>query len=93
MDRFSDSLLNLTVVDAQGVLNGYIRELDDWSNRDINSFSVNIPPLQIHDQKNSTTLKENEIHILNFLTRIKPYPSNSVQVNIDLKLSLLSEFT
>lgn len=104
VDRFSDSLLNLTVIDAQGVLNGYVRELNDWTGTDIDSFSVTIPPIQINDLKkqklfsendNNTSLndfKEKEVQIINLITRIKPYPPNSVQVNFIQKKILKTSF-
>uniref|UniRef100_A0A915ETK0 Uncharacterized protein n=1 Tax=Ditylenchus dipsaci TaxID=166011 RepID=A0A915ETK0_9BILA len=71
VDHFSNSLLNLTVYGAKGVLNGYIRQLEEWNGEDIDSFSVAIPTVNYKTTVNSTS---------SVLTRIKPYPINSIQV-------------
>ncbi|KAI1727931.1 type I membrane glycoproteins cell-cell fusogen domain-containing protein [Ditylenchus destructor] len=111
VDRYSNSLLNLSIYGGKGVLNGYVRQLDDWNGEDIDSFSVIVSsishktnnistpytPNPLTDQNNlqghidiDVEKKENSLWgteaispsytLANVVTRIKPYPLNSIQV-------------
>nr|CAD2147486.1 unnamed protein product [Meloidogyne enterolobii] len=77
VDKFSNSLLNLTLFNASGVLNGYVRPLNDlYGNTEIDGFSVNVPNIE-ENVKN----KNNKIWMpISVQTRIKPYPLGSIHL-------------
>jgi len=100
VDRFSNSLLNLTVYDAKGVLNGHVRRLEDWSGEDIDSFSVTVPPQHPLAHNISACAKTAgpgtaglsrlcPPTVTNIVTRIKPYPINSTFWALDYSSYLL----
>lgn len=79
VDKYSNSLLNLSVYGGQGVLNGYVRQLTDWNGEDIDTFSVTIPQLSNADDNFVTVIE-----------RVKPYPINSVQVNFFFNINIIN---
>lgn len=63
IDKHSNAFLNVTVFNASGILNGFLREADDGFNHFIvDSFTVYIP---------ETLAQEKQV-----LVRVKPYPPN-----------------
>uniref|UniRef100_A0A183C0X9 HAP2-GCS1 domain-containing protein n=1 Tax=Globodera pallida TaxID=36090 RepID=A0A183C0X9_GLOPA len=70
IDRFSNSLLNITLFNASGVLNGFVRRLSDPEESEIDGFSINVPA----DGDNSSDQPKN------ILIRIKPYPLGSIHI-------------
>ncbi|KAI6219696.1 hypothetical protein M3Y95_01094100 [Aphelenchoides besseyi] len=66
VDRFSNSVLNLTVYNATGVLNGYVKHLNDQHGATIDSFTVPVPDGE-SDRNGIKTL----------VVRVKPYELNS----------------
>uniref|UniRef100_A0A915PHL0 Uncharacterized protein n=1 Tax=Meloidogyne floridensis TaxID=298350 RepID=A0A915PHL0_9BILA len=77
VDKFSNSLLNLTLFNASGVLNGYVRPLNDlYGNTEIDGFSVNVPNIEENVKNNN-----NKIWMpISVQTRIKPYPLGSIHL-------------
>ncbi|KAF7636256.1 hypothetical protein Mgra_00004245, partial [Meloidogyne graminicola] len=79
VDRFSNSLLNLTLFNASGILNGYIRPLNDliYGTTEIDGFSINIP----NNNNNNNKLINKNIWIpISIQIRIKPYPLGSIHL-------------
>lgn len=78
VDKFSNSLLNLSIYGGKGVLNGYVRQLTDWNGEDIDTFSVTIPQFSNYNRQ-----LINDENFVTVIERVKPYPINSVQVNFN----------
>lgn len=70
IDRHSNAYLNMTVFNASGILNGFLKEAEDgYRSYVVDSFTVYIP---------ETTSSERQV-----LVRVKPYPVNAfVKVKI-----------
>ncbi|KAL3101965.1 hypothetical protein niasHS_003374 [Heterodera schachtii] len=68
IDRFSNSLLNITLFNASGVLNGFVRRLSDPEGSEIDGFSINVPAEHSADEPKG------------ILLRIKPYPLGSIHI-------------
>lgn len=66
VDRFSNSVLNITVINASGILNGYVKKIGDIRSEQIDSFTLYVPESQAVTKVLSA--------------RIKPYPPNTVQI-------------
>uniref|UniRef100_A0A914YR33 Uncharacterized protein n=1 Tax=Panagrolaimus superbus TaxID=310955 RepID=A0A914YR33_9BILA len=66
VDRFSNSVLNITVFNATGILNGYVKQIIDYKSEHIDSFTLYVP---------ESTPVTRQLY-----ARIKPYPSNTVQM-------------
>lgn len=66
VDRFSNSLLNITVFNATGILNGYVKKIVDYKSEHIDSFTLYVP--------------ESAPVTRQLYARIKPYPVNTVQM-------------
>lgn len=64
IDRHSNAVLNLTVFNASGILNGFLREAEEsgYGHWVVDSFTVYIP---------ETSASEKQV-----IVRIKPYPPN-----------------
>uniref|UniRef100_A0A914LL11 Uncharacterized protein n=1 Tax=Meloidogyne incognita TaxID=6306 RepID=A0A914LL11_MELIC len=76
VDKFSNSLLNLTLFNASGVLNGYVRPLNDlYGNTEIDGFSVNVPNIEENVKNNNKIWTPISVQ-----TRIKPYPLGSIHL-------------
>lgn len=91
VDKFSNSLLNLSIYGGKGVLNGYVRQLTDWNGEDIDTFSVTITQpgfVESSKQKISPNTDDNFVTVIE---RVKPYPINSIQVNLKF-IILLTHF-
>ena len=91
VDGFSNSLLNMTLYNASGMLNGYIRRFDQESGDEIDSFSVHVPMNSVVSTTKETTsvgsAAENRGDSLpsstttvSIVTRIKPYPLHNSHV-------------
>uniref|UniRef100_A0A1I8BFN7 Phlebovirus glycoprotein G2 fusion domain-containing protein n=1 Tax=Meloidogyne hapla TaxID=6305 RepID=A0A1I8BFN7_MELHA len=81
VDKFSNSFLNLTLFNASGVLNGYVRPLNDlYGNTEIDGFSVNVPNNEENNEEKLNN-KFNKIWMpISVQTRIKPYPLGSIHL-------------
>ncbi|KAI6232907.1 hypothetical protein M3Y99_00977700 [Aphelenchoides fujianensis] len=66
VDRFSNSVLNLTVYNATGVLNGYVKHISDQHAATIDSFTVAVP---------GGADGANGVNML--VVRVKPYELNT----------------
>lgn len=66
VDQFSNSILNLTMFNASGVLNGYLKHISDHHGIIIDSFTVQVP-----EEERSKGIKT-------VIIRVKPYEVNSV---------------
>lgn len=67
VDQFSNSVLNLTLFNASGVLNGYLKHISDTNAVSIDSFTVQVP-----------TTEERKSGMKMAIIRVKPYELNSV---------------
>ncbi|KAE9550347.1 hypothetical protein FO519_006430, partial [Halicephalobus sp. NKZ332] len=65
VDKFSNSVLDVTVINASGIINGYIRKIEDRNSENVDSFTLYVP------ESNPSTKR--------LISRIKPYPPNTIQ--------------
>lgn len=88
VDSLSNSLLNLTLYNATGIINGYIRRLEDKTGNEIDTFSVHIPSKLASNQRSNTrsNIMDDTTNSMGYTTasnivrRIKPYPIHSVHI-------------
>ncbi|KAI6183495.1 hypothetical protein M3Y97_00495200 [Aphelenchoides bicaudatus] len=65
VDQFSNSFLNLSLFNASGVLNGYLKHISDSNAVSIDSFTVQVP------------IEEQKSNMKTAIVRVKPYEPNS----------------
>lgn len=75
----------MKLFNASGVLNGYVRSLDDLEGSEIDGFSVNVPTVDNNQQQDAPIAVSNApgqtwAMPVSVQVRIKPYPLGSLHV-------------